>query len=138
MRDLAGGIDAFQTDLGEHGRRVTTIVMTEFGRRLRENSSFGTDHGAGSVMLAVGDGPRRAGTGGTIVSGWPDLSERHLDDVGDVPAAIDFRAALRPYLELHSPGVDLDRVFRMEAGSTARSRGGKDRSRGRSGTTTTA
>ena len=35
MRDLAGGIDAFRTDLGPEAARVTVVVMTEFGRRLR-------------------------------------------------------------------------------------------------------
>ncbi len=53
MRTLAEGIDAFVTDLGAHRDRTTVVVMTEFGRRLSENTSFGTDHGAGSVMMVA-------------------------------------------------------------------------------------
>jgi len=110
MRDLAGGIDAFLTDLGDELRtRVDVIVMTEFGRRLRENSSFGTDHGAGSAMFHIGDdaslGPRG------IVSGWNDLSTGSLDSVGDVAATIDYRDVLAPILVRHCPGLDLRRVF---------------------------
>ncbi|NNM27235.1 MAG: DUF1501 domain-containing protein, partial [Phycisphaerales bacterium] len=45
MEQLGAGIDAFMTDLGSRRDGVTVVVLTEFGRRLRENSSFGTDHG---------------------------------------------------------------------------------------------
>ena len=47
MDQLAAGLNAFWNDLGPRRRRVTVAVITEFGRRLRENASFGTDHGAG-------------------------------------------------------------------------------------------
>ncbi len=123
MRDLAEGVDAFMTDLGPLRRRVTVAVMTEFGRRLRENSSFGTDHGAGSVMMLLGDGVAAAGLSG-VRSGWPDLSAEHLDEVGDAPAAIDYRALVGPILSRHSPGIDLGAVFPGhapgEAGGQAR------------------
>lgn len=112
MTDLAGGIDAFFTDLGPQRQRVTLVTMTEFGRRLKENTSFGTDHGAGSVMFLLGDGIHSPEFGGGKVrSGWPDLSESNLDDVGDVPATINYRDVLAPILRRHSPGIDLSRVF---------------------------
>lgn len=110
MTDLAGGIDAFMTDLGEHRQRVTIVTMTEFGRRLRENTSFGTDHGAGSVMFLLGDGVNQLG-GGTVRSGWTSLSPDNLDDVGDVPAAINYREVIAPILKRHSPGIEVNRVF---------------------------
>lgn len=110
MRDLAGGLDAFLADLGPRRRGVDIVVMTEFGRRLRENSSFGTDHGAGAAMLLIGAAagrvvPRR------IMSGWTDLSEGSLDAVGDVPAVINYRDLLAPILTTHAPGLDLEKVF---------------------------
>ncbi len=113
MTDLASGIEAFTTDLGaSHQELATIITMTEFGRRLRENTSFGTDHGAGGVMLTLSPGqqPGKFG-GGSVRSGWRDLSPSNLDEVGDVPATINYRDVLAPLLRAHSPGIDLSRVF---------------------------
>lgn len=110
MQQLAGGIDAFLRDLESERSRVDVIVMTEFGRRLRENSSFGTDHGAGSIALLIGAGAT-ASASGPVMSGWTDLSPGSLDAVGDVPAAIDYRDLLGPVLTAHRPGLDLARVF---------------------------
>jgi uncharacterized protein (DUF1501 family) len=45
MRKLNAGLSAFYRDLGKTMQHVTVVVMTEFGRRLAENSAFGTDHG---------------------------------------------------------------------------------------------
>ena len=111
MENLARGIAAFLTDLAEFRRRVTVVVMTEFGRRLRENTSFGTDHGAGGVMMAFGAGVHPASPAEAIESSWPDLSESNLDDVGDVPAAINYRDVLSPILSRHGDGLDLRAVF---------------------------
>ena len=111
MTTLATGIDAFLNDLGSLQERVTLVTMTEFGRRLRENTSFGTDHGAGSVMMVIGD---EVGTNGLDVgvrSGWSDLSDSNLDEVGDVPAAINYRDVLTPILVSHAPGLDVAAVF---------------------------
>jgi uncharacterized protein (DUF1501 family) len=113
MAELADSIAAFTTDLGdEYQQRVTIVTMTEFGRRLRENTSFGTDHGSGGVMMTLSPG-QAAGAfgGGTVRSGWRDLSRSSLDEVGDVPATIDYRAVLAPILREHAPGIDLSRVF---------------------------
>ncbi|MCB0092013.1 MAG: DUF1501 domain-containing protein, partial [Caldilineaceae bacterium] len=56
---LAQGLHALYTDLDgnatNNGGRVTTIVMSEFGRSLKENGSRGTDHGHGNIMLVLGD-----------------------------------------------------------------------------------
>jgi hypothetical protein len=51
------------------------------------------------------------GLAGKATSGWNDLSSDQLDEVGDVPAAINYRAILAPVLEAHTPGVDLSAVF---------------------------
>ena len=70
MVKLAGGLAAFYTDLGPAIGHTTVMVMTEFGRRVQENSSFGTDHGMGSVMLLMGGGIR----GGRVIGKWPGLA----------------------------------------------------------------
>src|SRR5205814_2193519 len=48
-QELGNAFFAFTDDLGEHAKRVTVVMMTEFGRRVRENANNGTDHGAGAV-----------------------------------------------------------------------------------------
>jgi uncharacterized protein (DUF1501 family) len=110
MRDLAEGLDAFMTDLGAWRERFTVVVMTEFGRRLRENTSFGTDHGAGSTMMVLGAGVAESGLAG-VRSGWSDLAAATLDEVGDVPASINYRDVLAPILLHHHPDLDLASVF---------------------------
>ena len=57
LASAAGSLAAFLTDLGPARRkRVTVVVMTEFGRRVQMNASGGTDHGHGSVMWLLGGG----------------------------------------------------------------------------------
>ena len=70
------------TDLGPQRRkRVTVVVMTEFGRRVEMNDSGGTDHGHGSLMWLLGGG--LAGSG--VYGNWTELTAATLDE-GDVPA----------------------------------------------------
>ena len=69
MDRLARGLAAFHRDLGPDMARTMVVVMTEFGRRVAENSALGTDHGRGSVMFALGGGVR----GGRVLGGWPGL-----------------------------------------------------------------
>ncbi len=105
---LGKGLAAFLDDLGLHRERVDIVTMTEFGRRVAENTSFGTDHGSGGVMMVLGE---RTDFGGRVVSGWRDLSVESLIGPGDVPAAINYRDVLAPLLRRHSPGADLREVF---------------------------
>jgi uncharacterized protein (DUF1501 family) len=98
LGELSGAIKAFLDDLGaaKLADRVVVLCFSEFGRRVRENGSHGTDHGtAGPVLLA---GPRvRAG----LVGKTPGLLD--LED-GDLKMTVDFRrvyaAVLRDWLGL--------------------------------------
>jgi len=54
-RSVVSRLAAFDTDIAKERHAVTTIVMTEFGRRVYENSSLGTDHGRGFALAAIGD-----------------------------------------------------------------------------------
>ena len=60
MTTLNDGLFAFYTDLQNQGLLTDTLVLqfSEFGRRITENGSQGTDHGAASVMMALGGGVR--------------------------------------------------------------------------------
>lgn len=71
-------------------REVLVLGFSEFGRRAQENASYGTDHGKGGLMFALG--PVRGG----VLGSEPDLED--LDE-GDLRFQLDFRsvygAALR-------------------------------------------
>ena len=95
---LSQGMHAFFTDLNSSGtenyaNRVTTIVMSEFGRRLRENDNRGTDHGHGGFMFVMG-GESEGGMHGT----WPGLHTDQLYDNVDLAVTTDYRQVLSEIL----------------------------------------
>ena len=85
LREMAGALNAFYADLEAQGLAEKVVVMgfSEFGRRVAENDSAGTDYGEGSVMFALGRGVK-----GGIHGDSPDLEK--LND-GDVIYKQDFR-----------------------------------------------
>ena len=108
MEDLAGSIRSFVADLGAHADRTRIVVMTEFGRRVSENSSFGTDHGSGSLMLTVG---KELPGGAGIFKHFEGLSSDNLLGPGDVPVGKDYRHVLSNLLETVDSGYEVERVF---------------------------
>lgn len=109
MAQLAGALLAFRRDLGDEMQRVTVVVMTEFGRRVAENASLGTDHGRGSVMFVLGGGVR----GGSVYGRWPGLGTDVLEGPGDVAVTTNFRDVLAPVLTRHgvNDGAVMRRIF---------------------------
>jgi uncharacterized protein (DUF1501 family) len=105
LQELSQGLATFHRDLKARGQLDRTLVLTfsEFGRRVAENKSAGTDHGTANVMFLAG-GPIRAGLHG----GRPDLGV--LDDSGDLVHKVDFRsvfaAVLRDWF-----GADATRIL---------------------------
>jgi uncharacterized protein (DUF1501 family) len=87
---LATNLAAFVRDLGPEKKRVVVVVMTEFGRTVRENGTRGTDHGYGSMMMVYGESVR----GGMIHGAWPGLRVRDLTDGRDLPVTTDYRRVL--------------------------------------------
>ena len=85
LGELADGLSAFYADLEMQGRSNDVITMTfsEFGRRVHENGSAGTDHGAASVMFLAGGGLK-----GGIYGDYPSLTDL---DSGDLRFHTDFR-----------------------------------------------
>ena len=81
----ADALRAFIEDLGRIGRGkdVTVMVFTEFGRRVPENASKGTDHGTATPVFVLGDSVR-----GGLYGSPPSLTE--LDD-GNLHYTTDFR-----------------------------------------------
>ena len=95
MATLDDALSAFYNDLRNTGMINDTLVLTfsEFGRRISENGSTGTDHGAASVMLAMG-GLVRGGIYGTAPNLNPGGSNPTLENAGnDITFETDFRSA---------------------------------------------
>ena len=107
MRRLGQGLAAFHRDLGPAMATTTVVVMTEFGRRLRENASFGTDHGRGGAMFVMGGGVK----GGRVLGRWPGLKGEALEGPGDLPVLNNYRNVLTPILQRHGAGNELPRIF---------------------------
>ncbi len=107
MARLGQGLAAFRRDLGPAMATTTVVVMTEFGRRVQENASLGTDHGRGSVMFVMGGGVH----GGRVVGPWPGLEASTLEGPGDLPVVHNYRNVLAPVLQRHGAGEDLSRIF---------------------------
>jgi uncharacterized protein (DUF1501 family) len=94
MATLNDGLTAFYTDLNNQGLLRDTLVLqfSEFGRRINENGSFGTDHGAAGLMMAIG-GTVRGGIYGTTASLNPVPDNPTLENAsGDVRHETDFRS----------------------------------------------
>jgi uncharacterized protein (DUF1501 family) len=99
MGTVGDGLAAFNTDNRNQGlgADTTVIVFSEFGRRISENGSGGTDHGAAGVMMVLG-GSVRGGLYGTA----PSLSPGHPtleNNSGDVRYETDFRSVYARLLD---------------------------------------
>lgn len=101
MGTLNDSVLAFYNDLRRQGLLNDTLVLvySEFGRRISENGSAGTDHGAAGVMMALG-GAVRGGLYGTAASLDPAGQNPTLENNGgDVTFQTDFRAVYARILE---------------------------------------
>jgi uncharacterized protein (DUF1501 family) len=95
FQELGGAMAAFLKDLEAHkvADKVLVLVFSEFGRRVEENASGGTDHGAASVLFLAGN-KVKAGLHGT----YPSLEKDKLDD-GDLVYTVDFRSVYATVLD---------------------------------------
>jgi uncharacterized protein (DUF1501 family) len=101
MGTLDGGLKAFYDDLSAQGLLNNTVILiySEFGRRISENGSAGTDHGAGGNMMVVG-GVVRGGLYGTAPSLNSDPANPTLENnAADVRYETDFRAVYAQILD---------------------------------------
>jgi uncharacterized protein (DUF1501 family) len=101
MATLGDGLKAFHDDLSAQGMLNNTLVLvySEFGRRITENGSQGTDHGAGGNMMVLG-GLVRGGIYGTAPNLNPDPANPTLENNGaDVKYETDFRSVYARILD---------------------------------------
>ena len=100
LADLDQSLDAFYRDLVAHGldRRVVVMTYSEFGRRVEDNGSGGTDHGTANAMFVLGT-PVRGGLYGRP----PSLED--LDPDGNLKFTTDLRAV---YASILAHWIDTD------------------------------
>ena len=107
MEDLAQGLAAFHADMLDHMKNLTTVTMSEFGRRASENGSLGTDHGHGSMMMVLGGNVR----GGKVHGDWPGMGEGQLIGPGDLAVTTDYRDVLSEILTKRLNNEALGDIF---------------------------
>jgi len=107
MEDLAEGLAAFHADMFDRMRDLTTVSMSEFGRRASENGSLGTDHGHGSMMMVLGGNVN----GGKVHGEWPGMREGQLIGPGDLAVTTDYRDVLSEILTRRLNNEALSDIF---------------------------
>jgi uncharacterized protein (DUF1501 family) len=111
IKTLAEGLAALDLDLKSHRTRYTVMITTEFGRRVYENASLGTDHGRGFALMALGDRVK----GGRVLGTWPILAEEDINvntpGPGGLHAETDYRAVFAEVLRGCFSAAEVERVF---------------------------
>lgn len=97
LAPLGLGMSQLATGLGPVFDDTTVVVLSEFGRTVRQNGNAGTDHGHGNVMWLMGG--RVAG--GKVHGRWPGLDTGSLHEGRDLAVTTDFRQVLAEVCERH-------------------------------------
>jgi len=108
MRDFSNSLGAFYADVIATGFNVTVVSVSEFGRNVRENGSQGTDHGRGTVMLAMGKGIKG---GRVLTKNWPGLARENLEQGQDLKVTVDYRDILAEIVQNRLANPNLGVVF---------------------------
>lgn len=114
LNSLASGLANFYLDLDSgYTDKLSVVVVSEFGRRLVQNESYGTDHGHGSVMLTLGGSVN----GGQVFGDFPGLHNDQLYDRADLAITTDYRQVLGELLSKRGNNADIESVFPGFSGS---------------------
>lgn len=113
LATLSNAMRNFYDDLGVQGDNVLGMTFSEFGRRVEQNASIGTDHGSGAPIMLFGAGVNGAG----VVGDNPSLTD--LDAVGNLKTNFDFRQIYATVLE-HWMCVDPNLVDSVLGGTFER------------------
>jgi uncharacterized protein (DUF1501 family) len=117
IAELSQALTAFYNELNTTGEmgRVTVIVQSEFGRRVRQNGSGGTDHGYGNPLLVLG-GPVN---GRRLYGQWLGLDPQVLSPYfGDIPVTTDFRRVFSELMIRRMGNNKLGQIFPGYSGYT--------------------
>jgi uncharacterized protein (DUF1501 family) len=100
--DIIGG---YKEGLGDAWDRSIILTLTEFGRTIKENGTWGTEHGYGSAGLLAGG----AITKSRVISKWPGLAENEQFEKRDLMSTIDYRSVCAACVE-NALGLDHDLI----------------------------
>ncbi|MBI2949465.1 MAG: DUF1501 domain-containing protein [Verrucomicrobia bacterium] len=111
VQQLSDGLAAFYSDLdgsqtNSHPKRLTIVIQSEFGRRIRQNANRGTDHGTANPMLILG-----GNVNGGLYGTWPGLHPDQRFDSADLKPTTDFRQLLSEVLIRRFGNPRLGEVF---------------------------
>ena len=96
-------IAGYREGLGDAWDRSIILTLTEFGRTVRVNGTWGTEHGYGSAGLLAGG----AITKSRVISEWPGLAENEQFEKRDLMSTIDYRSVCAACIE-NALGLDHD------------------------------
>jgi len=113
LTNLTKALEAFYLDMLGHLNDYVVVVVSEFGRHVKENSSDGSDHGHGNAMFLMGGGI----AGGQVFADWPGLGVSDLDQ-GDLAITIDYRDILGEVVKQRFGVTDPSTVFPSHAFTT--------------------
>jgi len=116
LKPLGDGLADFKKALGSAYDDTVILVLSEFGRTVRENGNGGTDHGHGNVMWVMG-GPVR---GRRVYGRWPGLAVGDLYQERDLAVTTDFREPIAQVLRVHlslSP-IAIQKIFPQRPANT--------------------
>jgi uncharacterized protein (DUF1501 family) len=97
LRPLGDGLAALAQGLGHDWEDTVVIVLSEFGRTVKENGDGGTDHGHGNSIWVLGGGVR----GGLVYGQWPGLASNALFEGRDLAVTTDYRSVLAAVIARH-------------------------------------
>jgi uncharacterized protein (DUF1501 family) len=107
LKEIDQGLSAFVADLGPAFANVTVLLISEFGRTLRQNGATGTDHGHGQPMLVLGGGVK----GGKVYGAWPGLEDKALFSNGSLGGRTDYRDVLAEVFSKRGGVGSFSKVF---------------------------
>jgi len=109
LNQLSNAVSDFYDDLASDGKSQNVLIATfsEFGRRVYQNNSAGTDHGTAAPLMVFGDAVE-----GGVFGSDPKLNQEDLDEFGNMAHEYDFREV---YATLLSDWFELDQAETMAA-----------------------
>lgn len=89
LRKIDAAVKSFAQNVGpDVWKKSLVLTVTEFGRTVAENGAWGTDHGYGTCIFAVGGLLKKSG----VVADWPGLQSKNLFEGRDLLATADARS----------------------------------------------
>ncbi len=97
LASLDQAIAGMKSNLGPAWKDTVIMVVTEFGRTVHVNGTFGTDHGTGTVAFLIGG----AVAGKRVIADWPGLRPAQLYEGRDLKPTIDLRSVFKGVAKDH-------------------------------------